>query len=252
MLAIIAEGVADHLTRWAPVGVETAGNASVPVATLSAMILTMIADRLVDQTENWVSADARALAENRIRAIQALAEETIGARAGRPEAGKQEAGQSKPGGRRQVLHTWDGVVEVGDPVNSVAVRKDQTISIAGLGRNPVFLREPPSDMIDSKAPRPDRVKVDPSLFDRDPKGIAAGLYVWVRDGAVSLDKEGKTVEVPAGNAAVATKDKVELLDTVPNFLRFDPTPRPIRSTGGAAADAFRAPDGSVSGMCAVR
>lgn len=97
-----------------------------------------------------------------------------------------------------------------------------------------------------------RVPVAPSLFGRPARDVEPGLYVWVRDGAVQLIREPLAVDVPAGNAAVATSERIDLLDVVPNFMRFDPTPRPFPAFGGATADAFRAPDGSMLNVCTVR
>jgi hypothetical protein len=94
------------------------------------------------------------------------------------------------------------------------------------------------------------VNVDPATF-----GEAAptehGLYVWVRDGAVVLDRDKQTIDVPAGQAALATRDSFFQLNAVPNFMRFDQTPRPNFQRTGAAVQLpfFRRPDGSVMGMC---
>lgn len=80
----------------------------------------------------------------------------------------------------------------------------------------------------------------------------SGLYVWVRDGAVLLANAGQLVEVVAGHSAIATQDRIALLDVVPNFLRFDPTPRPAPSGGGLVIDTFRASDGAILNMCTIR
>ncbi|MBL8381121.1 MAG: FecR domain-containing protein [Burkholderiales bacterium] len=61
-----------------------------------------------------------------------------------------------------------------------------------------------------------------------------------------------SVEVSAGNAASATENGVGLLSEVPNFMRFDPTPRPQPSGGSTSIDVFAAADGSVFGSCKVR
>jgi len=101
------------------------------------------------------------------------------------------------------------------------------------------------------APRPDLVKVDPGVFGGESKAIDAGLYVWVRDGEVSLTKDDKSVDVPKGNAALATRDDVKLLDAVPNFMRFDTTPLPVLSLT-AKLNAFKLPDGALQNMCVIR
>ena len=55
----------------------------------------------------------------------------------------------------------------------------------------------------------------------------------------------------AGQAALATRDRFFQLNAVPNFMRFDQTPRPnLQRTGsGYQLPFFRKPDGSVMGMC---
>jgi hypothetical protein len=69
----------------------------------------------------------------------------------------------------------------------------------------------------------------------------------VKDGAVTLAQGDQLVELRQGNAARVT-DKIAVLGSVPNFMRFDFTPSP-----GAIPQQiprfFRAPDGSITGMC---
>lgn len=131
----------------------------------------------------------------------------------------------------------DGEVEV---VGRGRVRKGEMLASAG---SPVRMASLPDMPV---------VKVDPDLFRETSKPVEEGLYVWVRDGAVQVAKDDKLVDVSAGNAAVATRDKITLLDVVPNFLRFDPTPRPAPSGGGLVIDAFRAGDGAILNMCTIR
>lgn len=95
------------------------------------------------------------------------------------------------------------------------------------------------------------VKLEPDSFTGGNKSAEPGLYVWVRDGAVQMTKDDQVVDVSAGNAAVATKDRVRLLDAVPNFMRFDLTPLPNLSLT-AKLDAFRLPDGALQNMCVIR
>jgi hypothetical protein len=131
----------------------------------------------------------------------------------------------------------DGEVEV---VGRGRVRKGEMLASAG---GPVRM---------ASLPTISSVKVDPDLFRETSKPVDQGLYVWVRDGAVQLAKDDQSVDVSAGNAAVATKDRVRLLDVVPNFLRFDSTPRPFPALGETKVDAFRAADGALLNMCTVR
>ncbi|MBX3665458.1 MAG: FecR domain-containing protein [Burkholderiales bacterium] len=168
-------------------------------------------------------------------------------------------GPDKPGLVEVTHRAPDGTVTVSYPGNqdlnssSVAVLEGE-VEVVGRGR----VRQ--GEMLAS-AVGPVRVpgladlpavKVDPDLFKDAGKPVEEGLYVWVRDGAVTMEKGEKTVDVPAGNAAVATKDKLELLDAVPNFMRFDATPRPLQALGDTRVDMFRAPDGAILNMCTVR
>ena len=138
---------------------------------------------------------------------------------------------------------WDGEVDV---IARGAVKLGEMLVSDGTLR-PVD----PGLLLAGDAPRPDLVKVDPGIFGGEPKPIDAGLYVWVRDGEVSLAKDDKTLDVSKGNAAVATREDVKLLDVVPNFMRFDPTPLPTLSFD-TKVDAFRLPDGALQNMCVIR
>lgn len=60
----------------------------------------------------------------------------------------------------------------------------------------------------------------------EPAAVETGLYAWVRDGIITLGKDGRLIEVTAGRAALATPAEVKLLAIVPGFLRLDSTPLP--------------------------
>jgi hypothetical protein len=153
--------------------------------------------------------------------------------------------------RRQasgIVSVLDGAVEVhrgGQPI-----RVEQG-TYAGIGADGI--PRVVAGAVDMRsAPRPDALLIDAALFDPGPKLVETGLYVWVREGAIQLEQGGQAVDVAAGGAAVATADRVVLLDSVPNFMRFDRTPRPLPAGGVRVADAFVAADGSQSSMCTVR
>jgi hypothetical protein len=139
------------------------------------------------------------------------------------------------------VRVWEGAVEVAGRV----VNKDESLRVTADGR--IALDRSGTTAVNG-VPRPDRVKVDPDLFRAGEKAVDPGLYVWVRDGTIQLARDGKSVDVTAGNAVVATADKIAVLDAVPNFMRFDPTPQPANGAGSLVADAFRAADGSF-GIC---
>lgn len=133
------------------------------------------------------------------------------------------------------IAVWEGSVEV--------IGKGRLAQGEMLAPNGDRLRMATSDI--------PGVKLEPDSFTGGNKSAEPGLYVWVRDGAVQMTKDDRVVDVSAGNAAVATQDRVRLLDAVPNFMRFDPTPLPNLSLT-AKLDAFRLPDGALQNMCVIR
>lgn len=160
--------------------------------------------------------------------------------------GESTGGVSDGQSSQQVpnIAVWDGSVEIAGRIIRKgellrAMSNGQLVSVAGSGA-PVI-----------NAPRPDLVQVDPNLFGGAGE-IPPGLYVWVRDGSVSLEQDGQQVTVAAGNAAFATKDQMMLLDYVPNFLRFDQTPPPDGSGKGFTPPPFVLNDGSIAGSCSVK
>lgn len=200
-------------------------------------------------------------------ATQANAEaDRSGRVAGAPEAVKPSA-SPQPG---LLLYAIDGSVVLETQADKIEVKAGETMLIASRGSKPATLAAPPAALREVAAPRPDTVLVDPSSFGRpatlDPE---PGLYVWVRDGTVRLDQSAgarlarapgfirtaaaaapQAIDITAGNAAVATRERVIPLPTVPSFMRFDPTPLPQRASIGYVLPAFRAPDRSISNVCA--
>ena len=162
----------------------------------------------------------------------------------------QGTGFSVSGDEVLIVHTWDGTVIIQTATERFEIKKDDTVAIQIVDGKVSFLPKPPQFLVDATLPRPDAITVDPGTFG-DAGPSEQGLYVWVRDGAVVLDRDQQTIEVPAGQAALATAQKFFQLNAVPNFMRFDQTPRPnLQRTGGAyQLPFFRKPDGSVMGMC---
>lgn len=163
-----------------------------------------------------------------------------------PRKGSQQNSAQSEADALQPVWTlvWDGEVEIAGRTTV----KAGTMLTRHLGPEDVLRA---ATTVFKQVPRPDQVKVDPDLFRETSKPVEEGLYVWVRDGAVQVTKGDQAVDVSAGNAAVATKDRVRLLDAVPNFMRFDPTPLPNLSLT-AKLDAFRLPDGALQNMCVIR
>ncbi|MGE0874562.1 MAG: FecR domain-containing protein [Burkholderiales bacterium] len=91
----------------------------------------------------------------------------------------------------------------------------------------------------------------PPAPTEEPAAVETGLYTWVRDGAITLQKDGTTIEVPAGSAALASQTTLRILVSVPDFLRLDPTPLPDPDSLKRVS-IFTAPDGSTFGSCRVQ
>lgn len=152
------------------------------------------------------------------------------------------------------VSVWDGAVEVGAGDERKMVRKGETGMLTDAGGKRTLTVAAAGTAATGTAPRPDKVKTDASLFGDEAPKSEPGLYVWVREGAVALTRDGETLNVGAGEAAVVTKDKAARLEAVPNFMRFDrtPTPQGAAPQTNAALPAFRAPDAAVSAGCAVK
>ncbi|HYC48524.1 MAG TPA: FecR domain-containing protein [Burkholderiales bacterium] len=145
-----------------------------------------------------------------------------------------------------VVHTWDGTIVIQTATETIEIPASSTLSIAVVDGKVAFLPAPPPDILGG-TPRPDSVSVDPATFGAAGP-VEEGLYVWVRDGAVTLASAGQTIELKAGNAA-RVGERIAMLETVPNFMRFDLTPPPGTIDFQNIPRFFRASDGSVRRMC---
>lgn len=192
--------------------------------------------------------------------------------AGKAAPGATTPGTAAPGAAPQpglTIYARDGSAVLEMDADKIEAQATQTLVIAGRGSKPAMLSAPPSYIRENAAPRPDTVLVDPTSFGRPAtQDYEPGLYVWVRDGTVRLDQSAgarlasaprfirtasaapQAIDITAGNAAVATRERVIPLPTIPSFMRFDPTPLPQRASIGYVLPAFRASDRSVSSTCA--
>jgi hypothetical protein len=144
----------------------------------------------------------------------------------------------------------EGAVDVTTSSGTVTVNEGQSASVSGSGGG--LLMIPASLRQAADAPNIQLPGIDSmNMFQGEP-AVQPGLYVWVREGAVQFERDGRTFAIGAGSAALATTDSLVQLDAVPNFMRFDPTPRPAPAGGQRVSDVFVAPDGSQSLMCKVR
>lgn len=167
------------------------------------------------------------------------------------------------------VYARDGSAVLETEGDKIEAQATQTLVIASRGSKAATLSAPPSYIREITVPRPDTVLVDSSLFGQPAaQDYEPGLYVWVRDGTVRLDQSAgarltsaprfirtaaavpQAIDITAGQAAVATRERVIPLPAIPNFMRFDPTPLPQRASIGYVLPAFRAPDRSISNTCA--
>lgn len=145
-------------------------------------------------------------------------------------------------GGQLVIFAWNGSVFLQAGDRRIEVEQPSVVAIAIVGGQVTFLAGPP-DFLKASL-RPDGLKIDPSTFGSG-TDTEDGLYVWVRDGLVELGD----LKIPAGFAGVANKNGLRLLDSVPNFFRFDLTPPPGLQPGPFMLRIFRGPDGSTLNMC---
>jgi hypothetical protein len=164
----------------------------------------------------------------------------------------QGTGFSVGGDEVVVIHTWDGSVIIQTATERIELGKTHTGAIAIVDGKITFLPVPPPGLMESATPRPDLVSVDPTTFGTTGAPVEQGLYVWVRDGAVTLGSGADVIEVKAGSAIRAGGGAFALLPAVPNFMRFDLTPRPGLPNVGNVLPFFRASDGSITNMCGAR
>jgi hypothetical protein len=180
-----------------------------------------------------------------------------------------------------VVQTLEGMVLVGEG-EQVQVPQGATMVVSERGAAPRIASQTFAYIAQTKAPRPDRVTVDPALFDQQKaQSYEPGLYVWVREGSISLQPIAQTALSPAdnepirlaaasggtsdtnpfaqrgtgplivnaGEAAVITPKQVALLPNVPIFMRLDSTPLPTRANVPVSLPFFQAKDGSTVGLC---
>lgn len=117
-----------------------------------------------------------------------------------------------------------------------------------MGGVPRQLQVPPPIMLNIPTPRPDTVPANAdqlfsaeNINESDP-----GLYVFSRDGHLSMTSGGKTIDIGRGETGFLNADGTRLVRAIvtPNFLEFDRVPRPDRLNPSAArlldlAGAFR-------------
>ena len=132
-----------------------------------------------------------------------------------------------------LVTTWEGegVLNPGGPNELVLPTGRFAVqdSIASLPRQ---LPVPPPFMLNIPTPRPDAVPTNAEqifnaqeISESDP-----GLFVFSRDGHLSLTTADKTIDIARGETGFLNADATRLVRAVvtPNFLEFDFIPRPDR------------------------
>jgi len=134
-------------------------------------------------------------------------------------------------GNGMYVKVWSGAINLGLCEGTMLLGNGKTAYLKNNCGRPILLPDLPVNIRSmGGAPRPDKVKVDPDLFSSvDQQKIEPGLYVNVRKGDVAVKgADGKTINLGAGEAAVAGAGKAVRLSFVPAFQKFDPIPDPGR------------------------
>lgn len=176
---------------------------------------------------------------------------TVGIRGTGLDIVSEPDGCAAPGGAAgcTLVATWDGegVLNPGT-VNEFAVPSGVFAVQDTANSAPRSLPTPPPVMINIPTPRPDTVPASAeqlfSAQEIDEGG--AGLFVFSRDGHLSVTSGDKTIDIARGETGFLNAAGTQLVRAVvtPNFLEFDFIPRPDRLNPNAArlldlAGAFR-------------
>jgi len=88
----------------------------------------------------------------------------------------------------------------------------------------------PIFIIENPAPRPDKVDINfNQLFDVVTGDISRpGLYVTVRDGHITLEYDGRIIDVAGGESGYAGEGRLVRLAQTPSFILDDPYPTPLQ------------------------
>jgi hypothetical protein len=125
------------------------------------------------------------------------------------------------------MHTWLGLTYMDAQGGNIDVPLEN-VGFVGTDRAPRLLATLPEFMTAFKATRPDLESIDwDKLFGTQESSGADGLYVFVRDGHVSLETALGRVDYGAGEAGfVGADNQPKRLVPIPRFLSDDPFPIP--------------------------
>jgi hypothetical protein len=128
------------------------------------------------------------------------------------------------------VHNWQGILELQFGSERLIINENQAAFFGSGATRPVLLPTIPEFIRSNPAPRPDGVPVDlQQLFGAQfGEQSVPGLYVYVRDGHVTLEQDGRVVDLGGGEAGYAdpSGQRVVRLVLPPPFLEFDRYPRP--------------------------
>jgi hypothetical protein len=141
------------------------------------------------------------------------------------------------------LYTWQGVAELRFDSRTLVVNENRAAFFSSGAQEPVLLATVPAFMRENPAPRPDGVDIDHArLFQAEARDQSEpGLYVLVRDGHVTLARDGQVLDLGNGESAFVDPLGRQLvrLEQPARILELDPYPRPDRFdpavSGGAAS-----------------
>lgn len=176
---------------------------------------------------------------------------TVGIRGTGVDIVSEPDGCAAPGGAAgcTLIATWDGegVLNPGT-ANEFAVPTGVFAVQDTTNTMPRALPTPPPILINMPTPRPDTVPSNAEqLFSAQEIDEGdVGLFVFSRDGHLSVTSGEKTIDIARGETGFLNADGTQLVRAVftPNFLEFDFIPRPDRLNPNAArlldlAGAFR-------------
>ena len=125
------------------------------------------------------------------------------------------------------MRTWQGTTYFQAAAGELDVILDAT-GFVGPDRNARLLASAPDFMLNFPAPRPDQVEMDwENLFGTRVTGIEDGLYLFVRDGHVSLATAAARSDYGIGETGYIGADNIpRRLESVPRFISDDPFPIP--------------------------
>lgn len=123
------------------------------------------------------------------------------------------------------MFTWEGSTYF--LVGPLDVPLDQA-GFVGRDGLPRILGAVPAFFANFGSPRPDQVQIDwDNLFATSPPTGADGLYVFVRDGHVSLQSGNSRLDLGAGEPGyVGPNGALLRLSSIPGFISADPYPIP--------------------------